>query len=54
MPLSCDAGESICYGAGNGGDEQTYWGVGPGDKGKCTDCCYVCTGGETEEIDLVP
>lgn len=54
MSLSCNAGEQICYGAWIDGDEDTYWGVGPGNKEDCTDCCYVCEGGETEEITLVP
>jgi hypothetical protein len=54
IPLSCDDGESICYGAWVDGDEGTYWGVGPGNTERCDDCCYTCSGGETEEIDLVP
>lgn len=54
IPLSCEDGESICYGAWVDGDEDTYWGVGPGNKERCDDCCYTCTGGETEEIELTP
>jgi hypothetical protein len=54
LPISCNAGESICYGAWVDGDEGTYWGVGPGNKEKCEDCCYTCSGGETEEINLIP
>lgn len=54
MSLACEEGESICYGAWIDGDENTYWGVGPGGKQKCEDCCYTCTGGNTEEINLVP
>lgn len=54
LPISCNAGESICYGAWVDGDEGTYWGVGPGNTEKCEDCCYTCSGGETEEIELVP
>jgi hypothetical protein len=54
LPISCNEGESICYGAWVDGDEGTYWGVGPGNKEKCEDCCYTCSGGETEEINLVP
>lgn len=52
MPLSCKEGEKICYGAWVSGDRTTYWGVGPDDKENCTDCCYTCTGGNTEEIVL--
>ena len=54
MPLSCEEGETICYGAWISGDKGTYWGVGPDNAETCDDCCYTCTGGETEEIDLVP
>ncbi|MER9346285.1 MULTISPECIES: hypothetical protein [unclassified Mesorhizobium] len=54
LPISCNAGEAICYGAWVDGDEGTYWGVGPGNTEKCEDCCYTCSGGETEEIELVP
>jgi hypothetical protein len=54
IPLSCETGESICYGAWVDGDEGTYWGVGPGGKETCEDCCYTCEGGETEEIELIP
>ena len=53
MPLSCNEGEKICYGAWISGDQATYWGVGPGNKETCEDCCYTCTGGNTEVIDLV-
>ena len=53
MPLSCQEGEKICYGAWIQGDQETYWGVGPGNQQACDDCCYTCTGGATETIDLV-
>lgn len=52
MSLACQEGEEICYGAWVDGDENTYWGVGPGNAEACDDCCYVCSGGETEEIVL--
>ena len=54
LPLSCDQGETICYGAWISGDKGTYWGAGPDGKEACEDCCYTCEGGETEEIELVP
>ena len=54
IALSCRSGERICYGAWVDGDEDTFWGVGPGNKVSCGDCCYDCEGGETEEINLVP
>ncbi|WP_377294992.1 hypothetical protein [Rhizobium sp. SG2393] len=53
IPLSCDEGEKICYGAWVSGDKGTYWGTGPNNGEHCEDCCYTCTGGETETIDLV-
>ena len=52
LPISCNEGEKICYGAWVDGDEETYWGVGPNNKETCEDCCYTCSGGQTEEIDL--
>lgn len=54
MALSCDEGETICYGAWISGDRGSYWGVGPDNVQDCDDCCYTCEGGETEEIELVP
>jgi len=53
IPLSCNEGEQICYGAWVSGDKGTYWGTGPDNGETCEDCCYTCTGGETEEINLV-
>jgi hypothetical protein len=54
IPLSCQQGESICYGAWvQGAPDAEYWGTGPDNANRCTDCCYVCAGGETEEIQLV-
>lgn len=52
IPLSCDDGEKICYGAWISGDKDTYWGTGPDNGETCEDCCYTCEGGSTEEIDL--
>ena len=53
IPLSCEEGEKIFYGAWVSGDKGTYWGTGPDNGEHCANCCYTCTGGETEEIDLV-
>ncbi len=52
MALSCQDGEKICYGAWISGDKSTYWGVGPGNSEACDNCCYTCSGGNTEEINL--
>ena len=54
MPIECEAGERICYGAWISGDQSTYWGVGPGKTQDCDNCCYTCQGGNTEQINLVP
>jgi hypothetical protein len=53
IPLSCEEGETICYGAWVQGDQGTYWGVGPNNSQACEGCCYTCEGGSTEEINLV-
>ncbi|MHA7969383.1 hypothetical protein [Rhizobium sp. CAU 1783] len=53
IPLSCNEGEQICYGAWVSGDKGSYWGTGPDNGETCTDCCYTCEGGQTEEINLV-
>jgi hypothetical protein len=53
MSLSCNQGETICYGAWISGDKGTYWGTGPENAENCSDCCYTCEGGSTETIDLV-
>lgn len=53
IPLSCQSGETICYGAWVSGDQGSYWGVGPDNQEVCESCCYVCEGGMTEEINLV-
>jgi len=54
MSLSCQDGESICYGAWISGDQSSYWGVGPDGEQTCDNCCYTCEGDETEQINLVP
>jgi len=53
VPIICNPGERICYGAWVSGDANTYWGVGPNAQQSCSDCCYVCNGGVTESINLV-
>jgi hypothetical protein len=54
MTIECEGGEQICYGAWISGDQTTFWGVGPGKTQDCDNCCYVCQGGNTEQINLVP
>ena len=45
--LSCVAGERICYGAAAASGATKHWGVGPGGKAGCKDCCQTC-GGDTK------
>ncbi|MFC3228742.1 hypothetical protein ACFOGJ_15970 [Marinibaculum pumilum] len=52
FPLSCEAGETICYGAWVSGDQETYWGAGPDCAEPCDSCCTVCDGGTTEVMEL--
>jgi hypothetical protein len=52
ISLSCEEGEKICYGAWVSGDPDTYWGTGPSNGQTCSDCCWTCAGGETQEINL--
>ncbi|RWX61825.1 hypothetical protein EN780_28395 [Mesorhizobium sp. M4B.F.Ca.ET.089.01.1.1] len=52
LPISCEEGESICYGAWVDGDEGTYWGVGPDNDQPCDSCCFICVEHSTETIDL--
>jgi hypothetical protein len=46
--LECRSGEKICFGAWVTGRGNTYWGVGPNDKYRCTACCAICGGGPTK------
>lgn len=46
-PISCRTGEKICYGAWVRGRPDTYWGVGKDRRFGCSNCCYICDGGQT-------
>jgi len=52
VPISCDAGETICYGAWVAGDDTTFWGVGPDNDQDCDKCCSTCTIRGSVEIEL--
>ncbi|MBT6118709.1 MAG: hypothetical protein HOH66_12655, partial [Rhodospirillaceae bacterium] len=52
LPLACDEGERVCYGAWVQGDTSISWGTGPGGEGACDDCCYICGTGDTPMIVL--
>ncbi|MCH8167151.1 MAG: hypothetical protein IID49_00915 [Proteobacteria bacterium] len=52
--LTCDHGETICYGAWVRDEDSTYWGVGRDDRFGCNNCCFTCGGGPTRTIVLNP
>ncbi|ESY64245.1 hypothetical protein X743_31620 [Mesorhizobium sp. LNHC252B00] len=54
VPLSCNQGEHICYGAWVDGNDGISAGVGPDNDQPCDTCCFICVEHSTETIDLVP
>jgi len=52
IPITCNAGERICYGAWVNGNDAISAGVGPDNDRKCDDCCFTCVEKSTETIDL--
>jgi hypothetical protein len=54
VPITCVAGETICYGAWISGAAGTSWGVGPDNNRDCTKCCSICTDRGSMEIELGP
>ncbi|MEI9412173.1 MULTISPECIES: hypothetical protein [Mesorhizobium] len=54
VPLSCNQGEHICYGAWVDGNDKISAGVGPDNDQPCDTCCFICVEHTTETIDLVP
>ena len=54
VPISCEAGEQICYGAWVVGDDRRSWGVGPDNDHPCDDCCYICAEKTTAQIRVGP
>ncbi|MET2829909.1 hypothetical protein ABVQ20_23320 [Mesorhizobium shangrilense] len=53
IPISCNAGERICYGAWVNGNDSISAGVGPDNDQPCDTCCFTCVEHSTETIDLV-
>ncbi|TGQ74474.1 MAG: hypothetical protein E5V49_15540 [Mesorhizobium sp.] len=53
VPISCNSGERICYGAWVDGNDQISAGVGPDNDQPCDTCCFICVEHTTETIDLV-
>jgi hypothetical protein len=54
VPISCNQGERICYGAWVDGNDKISAGVGPDNDQPCDTCCFICVEHTTETIDLVP
>ena len=52
VPIQCQVGEEICYGAWVVGDPATWWGAGPNGDRDCPSCCSICVAKTTETIDL--
>jgi hypothetical protein len=52
VPIECRAGENICYGAWENGNDRTLWGVGPDNDRACRTCCAICVGKTTAEITI--
>jgi len=50
--VSCNAGETICYGGWIEGNDQHAFGVGPDDDRACTECCAICVDKTTTNIVL--
>ena len=54
VPVACEAGEHICYGAWVNGNDKMSWGVGPDGAYDCKGCCLVCADSGIETIDVPP
>lgn len=55
VPVSCQAGERICYGAWINGDDSIFFGVGPdNDQPPCEYCCFLCVAKSTQVISITP
>lgn len=54
VPITCEAGETICWAAWISGDAGTYWGVGPDSVRRCDDCCFICANKATATVRIGP
>jgi len=53
VPISCEAGERICYGAWVNGDDRMSFGVGPDrDQPPCEYCCFLCVEKSTQVVSV--
>jgi hypothetical protein len=51
QPISCEAGEDVCYGAWSDG-KNLKWGLGPTGQDGCDSCCYRCGEGNSATVTL--
>ena len=42
VPIDCQPGDRICYGAWEVGNDKVMWGIGPDRDKTCEDCCQIC------------
>lgn len=54
LPITCEAGETICWAAWVNGDARIYWGVGPDSVRTCYDCCFICANKTTATVEVGP
>lgn len=52
VPISCNQGERLCWGAWANGNDKLSAGVGPDNDQPCDTCCFICVEHSTETIDL--
>jgi len=52
IPIQCEGGERICWGAWRNGDDRISFGAGPDKVLDCERCCYLCSTTSTERIVL--
>jgi hypothetical protein len=53
VPVTCEAGERICYGAWINGNDRISFGVGPdNDQPPCQYCCFLCVEKSTQDISI--
>ena len=52
VPITCEAGERICWAAWVNGDAGASWGVGPNRDRQCNDCCVICVGKTTATVEI--
>jgi hypothetical protein len=52
FPISCEQGETICYGAWISDNREVFWGIGPDRDQPCDNCCFTCESDGANNINL--